>query len=110
VPGASAVLEPHALDGVVDLEGVWVRRDAPERSVVTTVVRRMPRDGAALLGVRWCVAAAAEHSLPLWRAGGGEVLDLPAVPYPDERYATRLVLWDVARALPHPDVAPEVGR
>ncbi|GLZ51402.1 hypothetical protein [Actinomycetospora sp. NBRC 106378] len=107
-PAAWAALTPYALDGVVDLEGAWVRRGVPERAAVVAAVRRMPLDGAAMLGVRWCVAAAAEHSLPLWLASGCEILDVPSVPYPDERYATRLVVWDGDRGLvPAPRTAAD---
>lgn len=87
-------------DGLLDMAGVWVARDAPDRAVILAAVQRIPIHAAALLGVRWGLGAAAEHSLPLWTSGGCEILDHVApVAYPDDRYVTRLIVWDRQRWL-----------
>lgn len=96
--GAESVareLRARMADGLLDMEGVWVARDAPDRAAVLPAVQRIPIHAADLLGVRWGIGAAAEHSLPLWCSGGCEVLDQVApVAYPDDRYITRLIVWD----------------
>jgi hypothetical protein len=99
--GAAAVaseIRSRLADGLLDMAGVWVARDAPDRPAVLGAVQRIPIHAAALLGVRWGIGAAAEHSLPLWSSGGCEILEhIAPVPYPDERYVTRLIVWDAER-------------
>lgn len=44
------------------------------------------------------MATAADHVLRRWQSGGGRVDEsVPATPFPDDRYRTRLMWWDRAR-------------
>jgi hypothetical protein len=40
------------------------------------------------------MASSAAHILEQWRSSGGEVAPIPATPYPDERYETKMMWWD----------------
>lgn len=48
----------------------------------------------AVLDVDYCMATAAAHILEQWRSSGGVVSDIPATPYPDGRYETKMIWWD----------------
>jgi len=39
-------------------------------------------------------ATAATHALNRWRSSGGVVAPIPAAPYPDDRYQTKMIWWD----------------
>ena len=48
----------------------------------------------ALIGIDFCMATSAAHILEQWRSSGGVVAPIPATPYPDERYQTKMMWWD----------------
>ena len=47
-----------------------------------------------LLDVQFCMATAAAYALNRWRSSGGVVAAIPATPYPDERYKTKMMWWN----------------
>ena len=48
-----------------------------------------------LLDVQFAMATAAAYVLDRWRSSGGVVASkIPATPYPDERYRTKMMWWD----------------
>jgi hypothetical protein len=47
-----------------------------------------------LLDIQFCMATAAAYALNRWRSSGGVVAPIPATPYPDERYQTKMMWWD----------------
>jgi hypothetical protein len=52
------------------------------------------------------VATAGSHALNRWRSSGGVVATkIPAAPYPDDRYRTKMMWWD--RSTFTNDAAPE---
>jgi hypothetical protein len=40
------------------------------------------------------MATAAAHVLNRWRSAGGVVAAIPAAPYPDDRYKTKMIWWN----------------
>jgi hypothetical protein len=48
----------------------------------------------ALLDIQFCMATAAAYVLNRWRTSGGVVAAIPATPYPNERYQTKMMWWD----------------
>lgn len=96
-------------DGVVEGKTGWVAEDAPRRGALARCLARGPVHAAALLGARWALGTSAEHTLAMWSSTGAVVEpDLDPVPYPDERYLTRLIFWD--RWAAWPQVGPEQRR
>jgi hypothetical protein len=47
-----------------------------------------------LLDVQFCMATAAAYVLNRWRSSGGVVATVPAAPYPNERYQTKMIWWN----------------
>ncbi len=83
---------PH---GIVELKSAWVDGDAPFGPAITAVIAQSPLFATSLLGVRFGMATAAAHVTKAWiRTGGRIAAEAGAVPYPDDRYLTRLFLWD----------------
>ena len=48
----------------------------------------------ALMDLQFCMATSAPHILDRWRSSGGVVASIPATPYPDKRYRTKMMWWD----------------
>jgi len=59
----------------------------------------------ALIDVQFCMATAASYVLNRWRSSGGVVAGIPATPYPDERYQTKMIWWNRRDFVPHADPA-----
>jgi hypothetical protein len=72
----------------------WVSDD-PDRS--RSVIDAVARSGLLMLvifDVQLCMATAATSVLNRWRSSGGVVAAIPATPYPDERYRTKMLWWN----------------
>ena len=83
-------------DGVVEMKAAWAADDVPDRRELVECLCRTPFHAATVLGARYSMGTAAAHIVPGWtRAGGVVAIDVPPVPYPDERYRTSLVCFDV---------------
>ncbi len=90
----SEILERLA-EGVIEIKAVWVDHDAPQHSALTSALARGFIHAMDLLRVRHAMCTAARHAITRWEASGGVVsADVAAVPYPDERYETKLMWWD----------------
>jgi hypothetical protein len=81
--------------GVVEMKTAWVTDD-PERSrLLTTAMSRTSFHTMNLLDIQFIMATAAEHVLKQWLTSGGVLATkIPATPYPDRRYRTKLAWWD----------------
>jgi hypothetical protein len=81
--------------GVVEMKTAWVTDD-PERSLLlTTAMARTSFHAMNLLDIQFIMATAAEHVLKRWLSSGGLLATkIPATPYPDHRYRTKLAWWD----------------
>jgi len=49
---------------------------------------------ASLTGFQFFMATAAAFVINRWKTSGGLVAPIPATPYPDERYQTKMIWWD----------------
>jgi hypothetical protein len=70
--------------------------DDPARNrSLTNALARFPLHSALLLDAKFAMATSGAHVLARWRTTGGVVAaQVPATPYPDERYQTKMMWWD----------------
>jgi hypothetical protein len=84
---------PH---GLVESKMGWVAAGVPRRRQLKASVARTTTYCMELLGARYLVGTAADNALDMWTQCGARIVDdIPPCPYPDSRYRTRLLLWDV---------------
>lgn len=96
----SASLERMVPEGLVESKTAWVRDDVTSRRDLVACLSRAPVHAAAVLGARFGIGTAAAFSLPGWLRSGGVIDDeVPMVAYPDDRYRTRLLVWDCETVL-----------
>ncbi|WP_245233893.1 hypothetical protein [Mycobacterium sp. PS03-16] len=90
--------------GVVEIKSAWVT-DHPEQSrALTDVLARFPLHSLALLDSQFAVATAAAYVLNRWLSSGGVLAaKIPATPYPDARYQTKMMWWDRRTFANHAD-------
>jgi hypothetical protein len=90
--------------GVVEMKTAWVADD-PERSrALTSAISRTPLHAMPLLDIQFIVATAASYVLKRWLSSGGLLASrIPATPYPDDRYQTKLAWWDRSTFAKHAD-------
>lgn len=83
-------------EGVIELKSGWVDRSAPrERRLVDMIAHSGPLS-CSLLGVRYALSTAADHAIPMWQRTGAVVSsDVEPTPYPDDRYRTKAMWWDL---------------
>lgn len=82
-------------DGLVESKGLWVERDFPGRRELVQAFGRAPVHASTILGARYGLGTTAKHTERLWTSSGAVLqMDIPPVPYPDERYLTHLMFWD----------------
>lgn len=96
-PGEQAVrdmINGRVPFGVVEMRTAWVTDDADQNRCLSAALARSGSHVTALLDIRFCMATAAAHIVNRWRTCGGVVAGIPAAPYPDERYQTKMVWWD----------------
>jgi hypothetical protein len=80
--------------GVLEMKSAWVNDNAPNSQGLTDAIARSGFHMMALLDVQFCMATAAAYVLNRWRTSGGVVAPIPATPYPDTRYQTKMMWWD----------------
>lgn len=83
-------------EGVIEAKGAWVARDSPHRSALGAAVSRTVPHALRVLDARYGFATVATFTIERHRATGAVVAEhIPAAPYPDERYETVPLWWDV---------------
>jgi hypothetical protein len=87
--------------GVLEMKAGWVIDDPDRNRSLTTALARSPFHIAALLGVQFFMCTAATYVLSRWRSSGGVVAPIPATPYPDDRYRTKMIWWDRSDFINH---------
>lgn len=97
-PGLAAV-EKMIADrlpfGVVEMKTAWATSDSGKGGLLAQTLARTAFPTMALLDSQFVLATAASHVLDRWRSSGGVVAaKVPAAPYPDDRYRTRMMWWD----------------
>lgn len=80
--------------GVLEMKSAWVTDDPDQNRCLTAALARSGFHMMALLEVQFCMATAAAYVLNRWRSSGGIVASVPATPYPNERYQTKMMWWD----------------
>jgi hypothetical protein len=81
--------------GVVEVKTAWVTADPDRSRMLTNALARFPLHSALLLETQFAMATSGAHVLARWRTTGGLVEPrIPATPYPDERYQTKMMWWD----------------
>ena len=80
--------------GVLEMKAGWVIDDADRNRPLITALARSGCHITALLDCQFMMATAATHVLNRWRSAGGVVAPIPAAPYPDDRYQTKMIWWN----------------
>jgi hypothetical protein len=80
--------------GVLEMKAGWVIDDADRNRSLITALARSGCHITALLDCQFMMATAATHVLNRWRSSGGVVAPIPAAPYPDDRYQTKMIWWN----------------
>jgi hypothetical protein len=80
--------------GILEMKSAWVTDDVQRHRCVSTALARSGFHMMALLDLQFCMATAAAYVLNRWRSSGGVVAAIPATPYPDDRYQTKMMWWN----------------
>lgn len=81
--------------GVVEMKTAWVCDDPDQSRALTDTLARMPLHSMTMLNTQFAMATAAAYVLKRWLSSGGVLAaKIPATPYPDERYQTKMMWWD----------------
>jgi hypothetical protein len=101
LPMVRKMIDDRIPFGVVEIKTAWSTDDGPtgraRSRALTPILARMPLHATLVLGAKFALATAAAHVLDSWRSSGGVVATrVPATPYPDERYETKMMWWDQA--------------
>jgi hypothetical protein len=77
------------------MKTAWVAEDPDRSRQLTSAISRTPLHAMPLLDIQFIVATAASYVLKRWLSSGGQLATrIPATPYPDHRYQTKLAWWD----------------
>lgn len=99
MPGEAAfrkMVADQIPEGVIECKAGWTARDVEHRSALADWVARSIVHFTMLLGVRYAVGVAPEHALACYRSSGATFAWwIPATSYPDDRYRTVPVWWDL---------------
>jgi hypothetical protein len=80
--------------GVLEMKAGWVT-DAPNRNpLLTSALARSCFYMMVMLDFQFGMCTAATAILNTWRSSGPVVAAIPATPYPDERYRTKMLWWN----------------
>jgi hypothetical protein len=96
-PGQQAVramINDRVPLGILEMKSAWVTDDRDQHRCLTDAVARSGFHMMALLDLQFCMATAATFVLNQWGSSGGVVAPIPATPYPDERYQSKMMWWN----------------
>ena len=92
------ILDAYVPHGLIEVKSTWVGSGAVRRHELSAGVARTLTYSMELLGTRYLVATSASTAVARWQEVGAEIVDeIPPCPYPDDRYRTHLIVWDVER-------------
>ena len=89
-----SMIDDRAPFGIVEMKTAWVCDERNRAHAITDLLARTGFHVTTLMDVRYIMATAAQHVLELWKSGGGTVAPIPATPYPDQRYRSKMMWWD----------------
>ncbi|WP_345630302.1 Rv1355c family protein [Rugosimonospora acidiphila] len=93
-----ALIESRLASGVLESKGAWVARGHRCAADLSAALGRCTVHSMRWFGAEFAMATVADHALARWSASGGRVYDGSApVEYPDDRYKTVLMWWELAR-------------
>lgn len=95
------MIEDRVPFGVLEMKSAWATDDRERNACLTSAVARSAFHMMALLDIQFCMATAAEYALKRWRSSGGVVASIPATPYPDRRYQTKMMWWNRGNFVNH---------
>nr|WP_231750693.1 hypothetical protein [Mycobacterium sp. NAZ190054] len=103
-PGLAAVrkmIDDRAPFGILEMKSAFVTDDPARNKGVTRALARSGFHALAAMDLQFCMATSAPHVLDKWRSSGGVVASIPATPYPDPRYRTKMMWWDRRTFIQH---------
>ncbi|GLP76549.1 hypothetical protein TUM20983_36590 [Mycobacterium antarcticum] len=114
-PGLDSVrkmIDDRVPFGVLEMKTAWTTDDRDRARRLSTALARTPFHAMALLDIQFCMATSAPHVLERWRTSGAVVAPIPATPYPDERYRTKMMWYDRRTFANHasPEQIPKILR
>lgn len=107
-PGLAAVrkmIDDRAPFGILEMKSAFVTDDPARNKGVTRALARSGFHALAVMDLQFCMATSAPHVLDKWRSSGGVVAAIPATPYPDPRYRTKMMWWDRRTFVQHAEPA-----
>jgi hypothetical protein len=94
LPMVRKMINDRAPFGILEMKSAWVSDDPERNHALTKVLARSGFHALAAFDMQFCMATSAPHVLDRWRSSGGVVAPIPATPYPDARYRTKMMWWD----------------
>ena len=89
--------------GVLEMKAAWLDKEPGGGRHRAKMIARSGFHAMGLFNITYCMATSAAHILDQWRSSGGVVASIPASPYPDERYQTKMMWWDRRTFAAHGD-------
>jgi hypothetical protein len=80
--------------GILEMKAAWLSSAPDPGRHRAKMLARSGFHAMSIFDIGFCMATSAAHILEQWRSSGGVVSDIPATPYPDERYQTKMMWWD----------------
>jgi hypothetical protein len=80
--------------GVLEMKTGWVTDAAGRNPLLTTTLARSCFYMMVILDFQYTMCTAATPVLNSWRSSGGWVAPIPATPYPNEHYRTKMMWWN----------------
>jgi hypothetical protein len=94
LPLVRKMIDDRVPFGILEMKSAWTTDDRTRAGSVSTALARSGFHALELMGIQFCMATSAPHILERWGSSGGVVAPIPAAPYPDERYRTKMMWWD----------------
>ncbi len=80
--------------GVLEMKTGWVTDAAGRNPFLTTALARSCFYMMVILDFQYTMCTAATPVLNSWRSSGSVVAPIPATPYPNEHFRTKMMWWD----------------
>lgn len=94
LPAVRKMIDDRVPFGILEMKSAWTTDDRTRARQVSKALARSGFHAMELMGIQFCMATSAPHVLERWGTSGGVVAPIPAAPYPDERYRTKMMWWD----------------
>ena len=94
LPAVRKMISDRIPFGVIEMKSAWTTDDRETARRLSMSLARTMFHAMTVLDAQFAMATSAPHALEQWRTSGGVVAAIPATPYPDERYRTKMMWWD----------------